>query len=203
MYQLRLDERGSAAKYILIALGVFVFLAIAVVVLLALAGVGLFFVASSAEGEPPGADVSNVTMSASNADPADPTYKIQSTWSARAQSAVDPDPGSLTQYSADDGEKYLVVRMQIENTGDESIELTPRLWQLETDGVVYDYQGLLGSGSMDATLRPDATYSGWVIFAIPEDTSEATLLVNQEAYYRENVTVSFENDRSMAINMSD
>lgn len=156
-------------------------------------------------GSPPGNDVSNVSMTAEGVDPTDAATDLEVTWNSRAQSAVDPDPDDMSIYNTEDGQKFLVVRMTIQNTGDERIDLNPRLFRAESGGVEYEYQPLFGSGNSfnGVTLNPDASYTAWTAYSVPDDTAEAKLIVNQEAYYQKNVSVSFSHDSNMEINMSD
>lgn len=161
--------------------------------------------ASGSTGGTPGSDVSNVSVSAVNSNPSDASTKLEVTWNSRAQSAVDPDTSDMSIYNSENGQKFLVVRMTIENTGDNQLELDPRLFRFESEGVEYDYQPLFGSGNSfsGVTLNPDASYSAWIVYSIPEDTSEGRLIVNQEVYFQKNVTVTFSHKPRMAINMSD
>jgi len=145
-----------------------------------------------------------VSVSAQNAEPSDPTASLDVTWNARAQSAVDPDPSDMEIYNANDGQKFVVVRASITNTGDTDLELRARFLKFESNGVEHDRQALFGSGYTlgGVTLKPDATHSGWTVFSVPEDTTEGQLVVDQEVYYDDRVAVSFTHDQSMAINMS-
>lgn len=184
-------NRGAAA-----AIGVVGVLAL----LLVLAGSG----ASGGADSSPGSQVSDVSVSTTNETIEAADTSLEVTWNARAQSAVDPDTGDYSTYQSNDGEKYLVVRMKISNTGDSGVDLTPRAFRVESDGVVYDSQTLFGSGNSlsDVTLTPGGTYSGWVAFSIPEDTSTGTLQVDQEAYYNQRIKVSFTHATEMSVNMS-
>jgi hypothetical protein len=154
---------------------------------------------------PPGADVSNVTITAEDASPPEADTSLQVVWSGRAQSAVDPDPNDISVYNSNEGEKFLVVRMEITNAGNEQLELSPRLFRVEAEGVEYEYQSLFGSGNSFSgiTLNPDSSYAAWTAFSIPEETEEARLIVNQDTYFQKNVSISFSQDSEMAINMSD
>lgn len=185
-------SRGATA-------GIGSFGVIACVVVLIIAGL------SGAGGGVPGDDVSNVSLTAEDSSPSDASTSLQVVWNARAQSAVDPNPDDMSTYSSNEGEKFVVVRMEITNTGNEQLELTPRIFQLEANGVIYNHQSLFGSGNSfyDVSLNPDATYSAWVAFSVPEDATEAQLTVNQEAYYEKNISVSFSEDTELSINMSD
>lgn len=188
-------SRGAAA-----GLGTVGVVAVLVVMVIVAAGA----IGGGGSGTP-GEDVTNVTVTAADETVADPDKSMAIVWNARAQSAVNPDPDSFTKYSADEGQKFLVVRMQVENTGDEPVEPSPRAFKLDVDGVHYDRQALFGSGHTlgGATVTPGATHEGWIVFAIPEDATEGELVVDQEAYHREDVSVAFEHDPDMAINMSD
>jgi len=182
---------------------------VGIVVVLAIASTGALVVStmdgSDSGATGPGSDVSNVSMSAQNADPPSASQSLDVVWNARAQSAVDPDPNDMSSYNAEDGQKFLVVRMQLTNTGPSSVEMTPSLFRILADGVEYKYQALFGSsqgGLNDATLREGATYEGWVAFSVPDSTTSAEIIVNQEAYYQTNTTVQFEKDSSMPVNVS-
>jgi|GEM_PF-3428104 len=187
-------SRGAAAGIGTIG----VIAGIVVLVLVGLSGGG-------AGGSVPGADVSNVTMTAEDESPQDASTSLQVEWNSRAQSAVDPDPDDISIYNPNEGQKFVVVRLRITNTGDEPLDLTPRLFRLASSGVEYSYQGLVGSGNSlsGVTLNPDGTHSAWIAFSVPEDLTEARLIVNQEVYFQKNISVSFTHNTDMPINMSD
>ncbi|MBX0325775.1 DUF4352 domain-containing protein [Halomicroarcula sp. F13] len=193
----RLDVSFSAAAVV------------GLVVLLTVASMGMFVAAAldgSGQSGPTGAgsDVSNVSVTAQDADPP-ATQSLNVVWNARAQSAVDPTPDDSLSYDAEEGQKYLVVRMQLTNNASSSIDLTPTLFRALSDGVEYEYQALFGSTSGDlrgVTLREGATFDGWVAFSIPEDTTSVELIVHQDAYYNERTAVQFEKDASMPVNVS-
>lgn len=168
-------------------------------------GVLVLSVGGGGTGSVPGSDVSNVSVRASSSTPADANNQISIVWNSRAQSSVDPDSGDLSIYNAEDGEKFLVVRLRITNSGTQDIELTPRLLQFQSGGVIYDYQGLFGSGQgmSGVTLTPGAEYTGWTVYSIPSDITDGQLVVNQDVYYDSSVAVAFEHDPEMAINVSD
>jgi hypothetical protein len=153
----------------------------------------------------PGADVSNVSVTAEDASAPESSTALEVEWNSRAQSAVDPDPDDMSTYNANEGQKYVVVRMRIANAGNEEIELTPRLFRIRSAGVEYDQAGLFGSGNTfsGVTVSPGASYSAWTVYSVPEDTSEAQLVVYRDAYFDKNVSVSFDRNRRMPINMSD
>lgn len=155
--------------------------------------------------QPAGADVSNVSVSSVDPSPGSSLTTLDVEWNSRAQSAVNPDTEDFSTYNSNEGEKFVVVRLQIENTGDESVDLTPRLFRLRSSGVEYEYQGLFGSGNgiSGVTLNPGGEYSGWVAFSVPEDLTEAELIVHQDAIIGNGITVRFNQDQSMPIEVSD
>lgn len=181
--------------------------AAAIFLVCAVAGVGTLALSagdSSTAAGGAGSDVSNVSVTAEPVSPVDADRELAVAWNSRAQSAVDPDPNDMSIYRSNDGQKYFVVRMEITNTGEGDIELTPRLFKFETDGVIYDYQALFGSGQSfsSVTLTPGSSYSGWTVFPIPSDATDGMIVVDQDAYYNTNVSVSFEHNSKMPINMS-
>jgi len=187
-------SRGAAAG--IGTLGVIA--AIVVLLVAALSGGG----GGSAQ---PGSDVSNVSISAVDSSPEESLTALNVEWNSRAQSAVDPDPDDISSYSSNEGQKYVVFRLQIENVGNESVDLTPRLFRLRSEGTEYDHQTLFGSGNSlsGVTLNSGGEYSGWVAFSVPEDLVEAELIVYQDAVISNEITVTFNHNPSMPIEMDD
>lgn len=173
--------------------------------------VGLLTYGGDSSGEDgytgPGADVSNVSIQAEDTNPNEPAHSLEVTWNARAQSAVDPDPDDMSIYNAEDGQKFLAVRMQLTNTDSESIDLSPYFFRAVVEGVEYQPQSLLGSsqgGLSQVTLRSGASYDGWVVFSVPEDATAAEITVVQDSYYFDGpASVKFNHDESMAIEVAD
>ncbi|MDF9748408.1 DUF4352 domain-containing protein [Natrinema salsiterrestre] len=171
--------------------------------ILLIAGIVLLAMTSAGTVSGPGDEVSNVTVEHQDLEAEQPDHELAVTYNTRAQTSVNPDPDSMTHYSSEDGQKYLVVRMEIENQGTNETELTPQLFQFESGGVVHDYQGLLGSGNglSNVALESGSTYRAWVVFSIPEDATQGTLRGSDQAFYDETVSISFERDGSMPIEM--
>jgi len=44
--------------------------------------------------------------------------ELEIDWNARAQTSVDPDPSDFQTYDSNDGQKYLVIRVAVTNTGE-------------------------------------------------------------------------------------
>lgn len=187
-------SRGAAA-----GIGTFGVIAfVVVVVIVSLSGGG-------GAGGYPGADVSNVSVTAENANPPDASTTLSVEWNSRAQSAVDPNTDDLSIYNSNEGQKYVVIRVTVANEGDEPVELTPRMFRLQSSGVEYEYQNLFGSGNSlsGVTINPSGTHSAWTAFSVPEDMTEAQLIFYQDAFYRQNVSASFTHNEQMPIEMGD
>jgi hypothetical protein len=195
------SERGiELSRGITVAIG-FVAIVAVMIGIVAVAGGG----DSGTSEELPGSDVSDVSVTAIDSAESGASSELEIEWNARAQSAVDPDPDDLSIYNSNEGQKYVVVRMNIQNDGSEPVELTPGAFSLRSDGVEYDYQGLFGSGNSisQVTLNPEGEYSGWVAFSVPQDMTNAELITNQDAYFDQTVSTRFESNSDMEINMSD
>jgi hypothetical protein len=176
-----------------------------VLLLSIVAAIAVVGAALSGGGAAPGSGVPNVSMEAASASPPNPMTTLDVRWNARAQAAADPSTGDIGTYRAEDGQKFLVTRMQITNNGDSDIDLTPQLFRVASEGAEYEYQNLFGSsagGLSQVSLRPGGSSDGWVVFSIPNETTEGELVVNQDAYFDDNISVAFEHDPSMPINVS-
>lgn len=171
--------------------------------------IGMVLLAMSSAGVTgsgvPGDDVSNVSVSHEDLEREAPDHELHVTYNTRAQDSVNPDPDDGSHYSSGSGQKYLVIRMELENRGSSDVELSQDLFRFETGGVVHDYQSLLGSGNslQGTTLEPGSTYNSWVVFSIADDVEEGTLRATDEPLYDETATITFEKDSSMAIEMAE
>jgi hypothetical protein len=194
------SQRGiELSRGITIALGLVAVVAV-MIGIVAVAGGG-----GSMGEELPGSDVSDISVTAVDSAESEAASELEVEWNSRAQSAVDPDPEDFTEYNSNEGQKYVVVRMNIRNPGSEPVELTQRAFSLRSDGVEYDYQGLFGSGNSisQVTLNPGGEYSGWVAFSVPQGMTNAELITNQDAYFDQTVSTRFEYNSDMEINVDD
>jgi hypothetical protein len=176
---------------------------IGVVAVIAILGVAI--AVSGGGSSQPGSDVEDISVSAVDASPDAPTTSLEVVWNSRAQSSVDPDPDDLSSYSSNEGQKFVVLRAEITNMGEESLELTPQMFRLRSSNVEYEYQALFGSGNSfsGVELNPEGSHSAWIAFSVPEGTTTAELFVDQSAFFDQTVEVQFDHDPEMAINMSD
>lgn len=187
-------SRGAAA-------GIGTFGVIAFVVVLVMVGLS----GSGGTGGVPGADVSNVSVTAEDANPPDAGTTLSVEWNSRAQSSVDPDPDDMATYNSNEGQKFVVVRVRVANDGGEPLELTPRMFRLRSSGVEYEYQPMFGSGNSlsGVTVNPGGSHSAWTAFSVPDDMTEARLVVYQDAFFQQTVSVSFDHNPDMPIRMGE
>lgn len=187
-------SRGATA-----GIGTFGVIAFVVVlVLVALSGGG------GGGGGGVGADVSNVGVTAEDTNPPDSSSTLSVEWNSRAQSAVDPNSDDLSTYRANEGQKFVVVRVRVTNEGGDPVELTPAMFRLRSSGVEYEYQGLFGSGNSlsGVTINSGGTHSAWTAFSVPEEMSEARLTIYQDAFFNQNISVSFTHNEQMSVGVS-
>jgi hypothetical protein len=147
----------------------------------------------------PGDLVSQVDITARN-ESTSPTKSLGIRWNSRAQRSVDADPDDAIEGDERTGYKYLVVRAEVTNTGNESIELTPQMFALTADNVTYESGNYFGPNYSfsDIELQPGGSRTGWVAFEIPVGVSDGALTVD---HYSGNVSTSFTHDESFPINM--
>jgi len=111
-------------------------------------------------------------------DHSDPTpdVSLEVVYNAGVTSELPTDPPTI----ADDGWKWLLVRMDVTNLGDTPRELSEYQYRVTTDDgefghVVTKTQWTLAG----KRAAPSETASGWVVFHIPESASAATLSVRE------------------------
>jgi len=111
-------------------------------------------------------------------------------------SATDPEVSLLVEYSEevlyevrtesgvhtpDEGTKFLMVRTSITNVGGSRRDLVAHQYVLVGDGETYepiltDSEGYVSQKS----IPPGTRTEGWLLFEVPEETSEATLTASQD-----------------------
>lgn len=106
-------------------------------------------------------------------------------YNSRAQSAIDLTRGDNKAYFPPNGRKWLVVKMRIQNKGEQEFTLTPALFEVGVDGAFYQYSRLEGSPNIlsNVDLTPTAEITGWTAYPIPSEARSATLRANQDAYF--------------------
>lgn len=126
--------------------------------------------------------------------------------SSEGTTAKDPDVSLVVEYSEevldelrteegrqlpDDGMKFLMVRTRITNVGDSARDLTARQYVLTTGEKEYEPAFVGTEGYVSESVIPSgARTKGWVLFEIPQETSQATLTA-QQGRIEQNLSVEF------------
>lgn len=113
-------------------------------------------------------------------------------WNARTTETLTVNG---TTYDAPANETFVLVRMNVTNTGDSPMSLDESSLALDVAGDRYGYQPLNGTtGFAEGGLfAPDDTRAVWVAFSVPADAASGTLVV-----VADEPTVRFVRDRSIA-----
>jgi len=144
-----------------------------------------------------------VSFSANNTTYQNDVDRLHVAWNAEARETVDPQANDGYSYEGDADHKYIVVRVNITNTGERRIDLTQRYFRLLTDGVEYSPQHLVGGDDLrDVTLRPDASYTTHLTFEVPRNVDSATLIANPEAYNQKRVAAVFYESSNLTVQYS-
>jgi hypothetical protein len=170
---------------------------LAVVLLVALVGAGVL-------GGPPipflgGGD--GPPIEAESAAPENSTTTLSVGWNARVTDEIDPNESDEKSYRAPRGEQFVLVQMTFNNTGEGNVNLTKRSFEFRTDERTYSHQPLNDhEGLLGFEMSPGTRYAGWMVFAVPEGTTG--MLVYDQNVTGESVTVEFEHDSNIAVNVT-
>jgi len=144
---------------------------------------------------PPPSPVSVATIN-TTADTPDVSLSVR--YNATTQWQLPTDPPTL----ADSGQKWLVVRMDITNTGSEQRAVTGYQYIAEAGADRYepvasteDWALAQADGQSTATIGPGETVTRWLVFQVPTDTTDATLQVRENT--QQTFAVRFAHDPSL------
>lgn len=185
-------------------------LAAALLVTGLIAGIGVYSIAEpttspntqGASNSPttPTANAPSINLAANDTAYENPADSLHVGWNGTARSAVDPQRDDGYTYEADSGKQYVIVRLNLTNTGERSLDLTPEYFRLLAAGVEYAPQQLVGGDDLrSATLRPGASYQAHLAFEIPADVDAAVVITNPDAYYNKQVAANFTRNSGLAI----
>lgn len=170
--------------------------AVAVVLAVALVSVGVL-------GGPPvpflggGDDVSAASTAPENASAA-----MHVAWNAEVTDIIDPNESDGLAYYPPEGEQFVVVAMNIDNTGDAQVPLKQTAFRFEADGTTYATESLADhDGFLDFPIGPGENVVVWTVFTVPEDVS-GTLVYDQNATDAD-VAVEFERDSSFPVEVTE
>jgi hypothetical protein len=140
-------------------------------------------------------------VSAESTAPAGSNATLDVAWNAKVLDEIDPDPSDTKAYRPPQGDQFVVVRMSLNNTGQEKIPVNQSSFEFRTADRTYGHQPLADHSTfVGFTMSPGTNYVGWTVFAVPEGTS-GTLVYDQNATAAP-VTVNFQRDESLAVNVT-
>jgi len=148
----------------------------------------------------PDPEASRVKLNHEDAE-TDSESRMEVDYNNRSQFTIAPR-GTNRVYRAPGNDKFLIVRMRVENTGDGELELTPAFWDIDIGGAKYSYQPLDGfpNDFRGVTLDEGGEFLGWSPYSIPKETREAALVADQSAYFGA-VTCFFGQDNSIDVDV--
>ncbi len=96
-------------------------------------------------------------------------------WNGRTQESVVGPNG--TAFDPIENRTYVVVQMNVSNPGAEPVEFGPEAFAIDTEAGRFGPQPLEGAEKqLPVFLPPFGNQTGYVVFAVPDDTESATLL---------------------------
>ena len=138
-----------------------------------------------------------VTLAARDATAQPADVSLELTYNSYAGPELPTDPATL----ADDGYKWLIVRCDVTNVGDTQRDLTMYQYLVESNGEQYETVQTKESWSLaEQSAGPGGTVTGWLVFQIPQETTEATLFVRGET--QTTFEIRFKRDRSLTAEIS-
>ncbi|WP_128476428.1 restriction endonuclease [Halorussus pelagicus] len=171
---------------------------IAVVVVVALLAVGVL----SGVSVPFLGGGGNGPVSAESVAPENSTSTLNVTWNARVTDTIDPNESDGRAYNPPRGYQFVLVQMQFKNGGESSVNLTKKSFKFRTDERTYSHQPLSEhEGFMGLQMSPGTRYAGWMVFAVPEDSSGT--LVYDQSVTGDSIAVKFTRDSNLEVSVSD
>jgi len=142
---------------------------------------------SSAEDGP-----TDVSLSAEDSNPANPDVSLDVSYNSTVDTEIPTEPTTV----AEDGQKWLLVRMDVTNTGPDARELNAYQYRVAADADQYEQVITKESWELRGKeVALDETVSGWVVFHIPESVTDATLTADSGD--QRNYAVAFTHDTSL------
>lgn len=141
-----------------------------------------------------GGGADDVTVaSLSTAEPG--TAGLTVHWNARTAGSV---VANGSTYEAPDESRFVVVQLVVRNTGSERVPVKAGDFLVNANGTRYTHQPLDGARTFEmAAVAPGNETSGWLVFAIPDNVSDAVLVPDTGA---PGGPVTFVRDSSLTIN---
>ena len=119
-------------------------------------------------------------------------------WTATVVDTVDPNESDEVAYYPPEGERFVVVYLNVTHVGDEELELRQRDFKLRAGNETHGFRPLAGTdGFFDHPMGPGRNYKGWTVFTVPKGTT-GTLVYDGNA----SVAVEFERESDLAEKIS-
>ncbi|MFC4550901.1 DUF4352 domain-containing protein, partial [Halorussus sp. GCM10023401] len=111
-------------------------------------------------------------------------------WDAKVVDTIDPNESDEVAYYPPEGERFVVVYLNVTHVGDEELELRQRDFKLQSGNETHGFRPLAGTdGFFDHPMGPGRNYKGWTAFTVPKGTT-GTLVYDGNA----SVAVEFERE---------
>ncbi|WP_423744198.1 restriction endonuclease (plasmid) [Haladaptatus sp. SPP-AMP-3] len=139
----------------------------------------------------------NVT--ANSTAPSNATGALDVRWNAKRVSKLNPESGDDGVYKPGDGKKFLLVSMNVTNTGSDSLGLRPQAFALRSNGTLHGHQPLKNTtGFQPSVLDGGESTSVWLVFSIDADAPNATI-VTTGRLRRGHVRTEFTRDETLSV----
>ncbi len=138
----------------------------------------------------------NVT--ANSTAPSNATGALDVRWNTKRVSKVNPEGGNGV-YKPNDGTEFLLVSMNVTNSGNDSLGLRPQAFALRSNGTLRGYQPLNDTeGFQPSVLDSGESVSVWFVFSIDDDATNATI-VTTGRLRRDHIRTKFIHDEALAV----
>lgn len=134
----------------------------------------------------------SLTLSATDAAASDPDVSLSVRYAYTRTDTLPTEPPTAAEAT----HVWLMVRMAVENTGDDPRELTTYQYVADADGEMHEPVQTTTDWSLKGRrVGPGETATGWVPFHIPDYATDATLYIRDHT--RRAFAVDFERDRGI------
>lgn len=119
----------------------------------------------------------SVDLSAENVESDSPYASLNVNYAETVSSEIPTDPPTL----AEEGMKWLFVKMHVTNIGTSNHEFTGGPFIVRAERDIYEIVSSREDWELRGrTIQPDSTRTGWMVFHIPEEVTEATLTIRDD-----------------------
>ena len=124
------------------------------------------------------------------------TKALDVTWNAKTTAELEPEKNVV--YRAREGQQFVVVQLNVTNTGEENIGLRQEGFRLRANGTVHGHQPLTNASGFEVgVLKPGKAMSTWTVFSVDEGVTNATLVAEEGVYG--DVAVRFQRDADLEV----